>query len=68
MVGISVAPAILGLVQNSAPDTESGLKLVFLVGAIAMLISFLMITTIPQLSLDGEPSEKSEPLPTVSEG
>ncbi|UCD99347.1 MAG: MFS transporter [Chloroflexota bacterium] len=54
MVGLSVAPAILGIAQNSAPDLESGLKLVFLVGAVAMALSLLIIITIPQVSLDSE--------------
>ena len=54
MVGISVAPAILGIAQNSAPDLESGLKLVFLVGAAAMVLSLLIIITIPEVSIDTE--------------
>jgi MFS family permease len=54
MVGIAVAPAILGLVQNSTPDLESGLKLVFLVGAVTMMIALLLIITIPQVSVDTE--------------
>ncbi len=64
MLGISVAPALLGLVQSSAPTLEGGLKLVFLVGAIATLFSLLMILTIPEISMDAETSEKSEPLKT----
>ena len=54
MVGIAVAPAILGLAQNSALDLEGGLKLVFLVGAIAMTISFLLVITIPEISMNPE--------------
>jgi MFS family permease len=54
MVGIAVAPTILGLVQNSTPDLESGLKMVFLVGAVTMLIALLIIITIPQVSVDEE--------------
>ena len=38
MVGIVVSPAILGFAQSSTPDRESGLKLVFLVSAIAVSI------------------------------
>ncbi|MBI9050107.1 MAG: MFS transporter [Anaerolineaceae bacterium] len=52
MIGIAVAPAILGLAQNSASDLESGLKLIFLVGAITMTIALLLITTIPEISMD----------------
>jgi MFS family permease len=66
MVGLSVAPAILGLVLNSAQDTESGLRLVFLVGAVAMLISLLLIITIPEMSLAVETSEENKPLKAVS--
>jgi MFS family permease len=62
VLGISVAPALLGLVQNNAPDLESGLKLVFLVGAITTFVSLLMILTIPEIALDAEIPEKSEPL------
>jgi MFS family permease len=52
MIGISVAPALLGIAQNSASDLESGLKMVFLVGAITMLISLLIIRTIPEVSME----------------
>ena len=58
MIGIAVAPSILGLAQNSAPDLESGLKMVFLVGAVTMVISLLMIITIPEISMDDEMPEK----------
>jgi MFS family permease len=60
MIGIAVAPALLGLVQNSAPDLESSLKRVFFVGAVTMLVSLLMIFTIPEISLGAE--ENREPL------
>jgi MFS family permease len=67
MIGLVVAPSILGLAQNSAPDLESGLKLIFLLGAVAMMIALLMILTIPEISMDSEAPEKSEPLiPTIS--
>ena len=60
MVGIAVSPAILGFAQNSAPDLESGLKLVFLVSAIALGIAFLLILTIPEISLDAKTIDESE--------
>ena len=60
MVGIAVSPAILGFAQSSAPDLESGLKLVFLTCAIAMAIALLLILTIPEISLDAEAIEESE--------
>jgi MFS family permease len=59
MIGIAVAPAILGMVQNSAPDLESGLKLVFLVGAVTMFFSLIMILTIPEISMEVGISEIS---------
>ena len=54
MVGISVSPSILSFAQGSATDLESGLKLVFLVGAIALAVALLLIMTIPEISLDTE--------------
>jgi MFS family permease len=67
MIGLVVAPSILGLAQNSATDLESGLKLVFLAGAVAMLIALLMILTIPEISMESDAHEKSESLvPAVS--
>ena len=54
MVGISIAPAILGLAQALAPDLESSLKVVFLLGAVAMVASLLLIITIPEVSMDSD--------------
>jgi MFS family permease len=62
MMGMAIAPAILGLAQNSVPDLEAGLKLVFLVGAVAMAVSLLMILTIPKVSMDEEVKDKQAPL------
>ena len=62
MIGMAIAPAILGLAQNSVPDLEAGLKLVFLVGAVAMVVSLLMILTIPEVSMDEEVKDKQAPL------
>ena len=61
MVGIAAAPAILGLAQNSVPDLEGGLKLVFLTGAVAMTLSLLLIATIPEISVDDEAPDKAAP-------
>ena len=67
MIGIAVSPAILGYAQSSAPDLESGLKLVFFVSAIAMATALLLILTIPEISLDAEAIEESERgKPTIS--
>lgn len=60
MIGLVVAPSILRLVQSSASDLESGLKSVFLIGAVAMTIALLMILTIPEISMDGGAPEKSD--------
>lgn len=54
MVGLAAAPAFLGLAQSSASDLESGLKLAFLVGAVATLAASLLIATIPEVSLDSQ--------------
>jgi len=67
MMGMAIAPAILGLAQNSAPDLEAGLKLVFLVGAVTMAISLLMIVTIPEVSMDVEVADKKPPAETLPE-
>ncbi len=52
MVGMAAAPAFIGLALNSAPDLESGLKLVFLIGAVCTLASLLLVFTIPGLSME----------------
>jgi MFS family permease len=54
MMGMAIAPAILGLAQNSAASLEAGLKLIFLVGAIGMVVSLLMVLTIPEVSMDDQ--------------
>jgi MFS family permease len=60
MMGMAIAPAILGLAQNSVPDLEAGLKLVFLVGAIGMVVALIMVITIPEVSMDTEaPDQKA---------
>jgi MFS family permease len=58
MMGMAIAPAILGLAQNSAADLEAGLKLIFFVGAIGMAVSFIMVLTIPEVSMDVEVKDK----------
>lgn len=61
MMGMAIAPAILGLAQNSAASLEAGLKLVFFVGAIGMVVSFLMVLTIPEVSMDAEVADAQPP-------
>jgi MFS family permease len=59
MMGRAIAPAILGLAQNSAPDLEAGLKLIFLIGAIAMVVSLIIALTIPDVKIiDSEEDDK----------
>ncbi len=54
MMGMAISPAILGLAQNSVDTLEAGLKLVFLVGAIGDVIAFIMVLTIPEISIEAE--------------
>lgn len=58
MMGMAIAPAILGFAQNSAADLEAGVKLIFMVGAIGMAVSFIMVLTIPEVSMDVEVEDK----------
>jgi len=58
MMGMAIAPAILGLAQNSVADLEGGLKLVFLVGAITMISSLVLVITIPEVSMDVEVTDQ----------
>ena len=58
MMGMAIAPAILGLAQNSVADLEGGLKLVFLVGAITMISSLVLVLTIPEVSMDVEVTDQ----------
>jgi MFS family permease len=64
MMGQAIGPAILGVAQNSAADLEAGLKLIFLVGAIGMTISLLLVLTIPEVSMDVEVEDKRVPAET----
>lgn len=65
MMGMAIAPAILGGVMNgvqaSTGSLEAGLKMVFLVGAITMAVAFLMIITIPEINIDIEAEDKKAP-------
>ena len=58
MMGMAIAPAILGLAQNSVPSLEAGLKLVFLVGAVTMIASLILVITIPEVSMDNEVADQ----------
>jgi MFS family permease len=52
--------------QAVRASMEAGLKSVFLLGAVAMLISFLFILTIPEVSMDAVVEDK-KPQPAVAE-
>jgi MFS family permease len=67
MMGMAIAPAILGLAQNSAADLEAGLKLIFFVGAIGMAVSLVMVITIPEVSMDMEVADKQAPTKVAPE-
>ncbi len=40
---------------------EAGLKIIFLIGAVAMLLTFLIICTIPEISIDAIVEDKRAP-------
>jgi MFS family permease len=65
MMGMAISPAILGLAQNTAATLEAGLKLVFMVGAVGMAISLLMVLTIPEVSMDVEVADKQAPSESI---
>lgn len=62
IIGIAVAPALLGLVQNNAADLESGLKAIFLAAGIIILFGLLLVLTIPEVSMDVEVPDKASPV------
>jgi MFS family permease len=68
MMGMAISPAILGLAQNSVPELEAGLKLIFLVGAIGMTVSLLLVLTIPEVSMDVEVPDQKAPAESAPEG
>jgi hypothetical protein len=55
-------PAIFDrTVQAVRGALEAGLRMIFLIGAATMLISFLIIITIPEVSMDAEVMDKRHP-------
>jgi hypothetical protein len=46
---------------------EAGLQSVFLLGAIAMLLSFLLILTVPEVSMDAVVEDKKAPVAAAEE-
>jgi hypothetical protein len=47
-------------VQAIRDALEAGLKTIFLIGAVTMLIAFLLVVTIPEISIDSEVKDKRE--------
>ena len=45
----------------------AGLRVVFLLGAVTMLISFLLISTVPEVSMDAVIEDKKVPQPALAE-
>jgi hypothetical protein len=41
---------------------ESGLRIIFLIGAVAMLLTFIIICTIPEISIEAQEENLSHPL------
>ena len=48
MVGISVEPALLGVVMNAIPDPAASLRAAFLAAAVALMASFALALTLPE--------------------
>jgi hypothetical protein len=45
---------------------QSGLSMVFLIGAGTMLLAFLLILAIPEISIDAEVKDEKPPNPSMS--
>jgi MFS family permease len=54
-------------VEAIRTSTEAGLKSVFILGAITMLLSFLLILTVPEVSMDLVVVDKKAPVAAVEE-
>ncbi len=57
MLGIAVAPPLLGLIQKSSANLAGGLKLIFLAGGAAAALATLIVLTLPDLRMDMEKHE-----------
>lgn len=53
-------------VEAIRTSMQAGLRGVFLLGAVTMLISFLLIATIPEISMDAVVEDKRSPQPAVA--
>jgi hypothetical protein len=57
-LGDQGSPLFLQTVQAIRDATQSGLRVVFLIGAVTMLASFLLILSIPEIPWDVEVQER----------
>ena len=55
------APVLERTVSAIRSSLESGLRAVFIIGAVAMLLAFLIILTIPEISIDAKAEETKAP-------
>lgn len=57
----SQGPALFEETVQAIRDAlEAGLKTIFLIGAVTMLVAFLLVVTIPEISMDSEIKDKRE--------
>jgi hypothetical protein len=54
-------------VEAIRTSMEASLRIVFLLGAVTMLISFLLIITIPEVSMDAVVEDKEVPQAVLAE-
>ncbi len=54
-------------VEAIRTSLQAGLRIVFLLGAVTMFISFLLILTVPEVSMDAVVEDKKAPLPALVE-
>jgi MFS family permease len=53
-------------VEAIRTSMQAGLRVVFLLGAVTMLISFLLILTVPEISMDAVVEDKKVPQPALA--
>jgi MFS family permease len=54
-------------VEAIRTSLQAGLRIVFLLGAVTMLISFFLILTVPEISMDAVVEDKKAPPPAIAE-
>jgi len=58
----SNGPVVLGQTVSAIRlSMEAGLRIIFLIGAVAMVLTFLIICTIPEISIDAIVEDKKAP-------